>query len=236
MAGGARGARDLAVADVPDQQRARSRTRLSPSIERVRERADELLAGQLVQRLLDLARVAAAHRRQRARPEHLAHHRGVLEQALALRRERVQAGGDQRLHRVGHLRPRSPSCAAVGEQAHELLRVQRVAARPLEQRLLRLRRQHRPLEQRRRRAGRLLVGQRGEVDRRRVAQPGRPGRMLLVQLRPRRAEDEQRHALRPVGQMLEEGEQRVVGPVQILEHEHRRPRPRPATRGSAARP
>ena len=61
--------------------------------------------------------------------------------------------------------------AAVGKQAHELLRVQGVAARPLEQRLLRLRRQHRALEQRRDQPRGLLVGQRGEVDRGRVAQP-----------------------------------------------------------------
>ena len=47
--------------------------------------------------------------------------------------------------------------------------------------------------------------------------------MALVQLRPGRADDQQRHALRPVGQVLEEGEQRGVGPVQILEDEHRRP-------------
>ena len=39
--------------------------------------------------------------------------------------------------------------AAVGEQPHELLRVQRVPACPLEQLLLRLGGQHRPLEQRR---------------------------------------------------------------------------------------
>ena len=111
---------------------------------------------------------------------------------------------------------------AVGEQAHELLRVQRIAARPLEQRPLRLRRQDRALEQRADQPRGLLVGQRGEVDRGRVAQPGRPGRMLLLQLGTRRAEDKQRHALRPVGQVLEEGQQRIIGPVQVLEDEHRR--------------
>jgi hypothetical protein len=46
--------------------------------------------------------------------------------------------------------------------------------------------------------------------------------MPLVELRSRRAEQQQRHALRPVGQMLEKGEQGGVRPVQILEHQHRR--------------
>ena len=34
---------------------------------------------------------------------------------------------------------------------------------------------------------------------------------------------QQRHAVRPVDQVLEEVEQRVVGPVQVLEHQHRGP-------------
>jgi len=46
--------------------------------------------------------------------------------------------------------------------------------------------------------------------------------MPLVQLRPGRAEEQQRNAFRPVSQMLEKGEQGGVGPVQILEHQHRR--------------
>ena len=54
----------------------------------------------------------------------------------------------------------------------------------------------------------------------------KPG-MPLVQLGPGGAEEEQRHALRPVGQVLEEGEERLVGPVQVLEDEHRLPPLRP---------
>ena len=50
--------------------------------------------------------------------------------------------------------------------------------------------------------------------------------MPLVELRPRRAENEQRHPLGPLGQMLQEREQRLVRPVQVLEHEHARPRRR----------
>jgi hypothetical protein len=38
----------------------------------------------------------------------------------------------------------------------------------------------------------------------------------------RGTENEQRHSLRPFGQVLEECEQRLVGPVQVVEHEHAR--------------
>ena len=48
--------------------------------------------------------------------------------------------------------------------------------------------------------------------------------MSLVQLRARCAENQQRHPVGPVREVLEEGEQRVVGPVEVLEDENRRPR------------
>ena len=47
--------------------------------------------------------------------------------------------------------------------------------------------------------------------------------MLLVQLGAGGAEEEQRHAFRPLRHVLEEREERRVGPVQILEDEHVRP-------------
>ena len=75
--------RDLAVGDVAHEQ-VPERVLALP-LHRARPGgADELLAGKLVQRQLELARVAAAHLGQRARPEHLPEHGRVLEQALAL--------------------------------------------------------------------------------------------------------------------------------------------------------
>ena len=57
VAGGSGGARDLRVADVPDQQVPEAV--LALAFHRARtQRADELLAGELVQRELDLARLA----------------------------------------------------------------------------------------------------------------------------------------------------------------------------------
>jgi hypothetical protein len=90
-----------------------------------------------VQDQLELALIAAADLGQGAHPEDLPEHGRVLEQALALRRECVQAGGDQRLHALRQLRLVGGE-AAVGEQAHELLGVERVAACPLEDGLLEL--------------------------------------------------------------------------------------------------
>ena len=45
----------------------------------------------------------------------------------------------------------------------------------------------------------------------------------VEQLRPRRPDDEQRNAGRPVGEVVDEVEQAVVRPVQVLEDEHERP-------------
>jgi hypothetical protein len=220
VAGGSRGARDLGVCDVADEQMPEAVLALTGHRTRAGG-ADELLARQLVQRLLDLAGVAAPHFGQCPGPEHLADHGRVLQQALALGREGVEAGGDQRLYRFGHLH--SLEVAAVAEQAHELLCIERIAAGPLQERPLGLGRQDRAFQQRRDQAGRLLVGERGEVDGGRVAQPRGPGGALLVQLRPGVTKHEQWHPFGPVGKLLQEGQQRRVGPVQILEHQHRRP-------------
>ena len=47
--------------------------------------------------------------------------------------------------------------------------------------------------------------------------------MALVELGPSRAEDEDRQARRPVDEALDELEERVVGPVEVLEEEDERP-------------
>ena len=80
---GANGARHLGVADVPYQHVPEAVLGLVGH----RARAggpDELLAGELVQRLLDLAGLAIRHLGQCTGPEDLPDHRRVLEQALAL--------------------------------------------------------------------------------------------------------------------------------------------------------
>ena len=55
---------------------------------------DELLTRQFMQCTLDLSGVAITHVGERAGPEHLADHGGVLEQALAIGSERVETSRD----------------------------------------------------------------------------------------------------------------------------------------------
>jgi hypothetical protein len=126
VARGAGGARDLPVADVPYEHVPEAVLVLAFHRAGAR-RADELFAGQLVQRLLDPSRVPIAHPGECACPKHLAQHRGVLKQALPLRGQGVEACGDQCLHRLRRIHPLT-DLAALREQTHELLRVQGVAA------------------------------------------------------------------------------------------------------------
>jgi hypothetical protein len=155
VAVGAGNTGDLLVADVPDQQVPKAVLRLP--LHRGRTRGSyELLTGQFMERLLHLAQLTATHLGQRPRPENLPEHGCILEQPLALRAQGVQPGGDQRLHRLRHLHPFG-EMITVGEQAHELLSVERVASRPLQQQPLRLRWQQRPLQKRSDQARRLPI-------------------------------------------------------------------------------
>lgn len=156
----------------------------------------------------------------RARPEDLAHHRGSLEQALLLRRQAVQPGGDEALERLRQRQRRSR--AALSVEPGELLSVERVAAGALEQEQLHVGAEHRALEQVRHQARRLLVGQRLERQRGGVEPAAAPAGAPGEELRPGGADDQQGHARRPVGELVHEVEEAVVGPLQVLEDEHER--------------
>src|SRR5207244_516796 len=106
------------------------------------------------------------------------------------------------------------------QQAHELLREERVAACALEDRPLELTAEDGVRGERGDKLGGLRIGERSQVYRGRVPRPPRPARMLVVELGAGGAEQEQRHAFCPLGQVLEEGKQRLVCPVQVLEDEH----------------
>ncbi len=107
VARGAGGARDLSVADVPHEH-VPERV-LALAFHRARAgRPHELLARQLVQRQLHLGRVTVAHRRERTRPEHLAEHRGVLEQALPLGEPACRGGRRSAPAPTPAPRPRRP--------------------------------------------------------------------------------------------------------------------------------
>ena len=93
---GPAGARDLGVGDVADEDVPEDERGLAghgrPALA-----ADELLALEPEQALLDLVARAVAHGRQRPDPEDLAHDGRALEECLLLRRQRVEAGGDDAL-------------------------------------------------------------------------------------------------------------------------------------------
>jgi hypothetical protein len=84
-------------------------------------------------------------------------------------------------------------------QPDELLRVERITLGPLDDRLLQLRSEVGTAREMRDELGRLLIRERGEVDCMRVVLPGAPPWAVLLEFRPRSAQDEQRHALRPLG-------------------------------------
>ena len=90
------------------------------------------------------------------------------------------------------------------------------------------------------------VGQPSERHRGDVQSARPPGRPQVEQLGARRADEQDGRVLEPRAQMLEEVEERLGGPVHVLDHEHEQPlapeerevgRPRLVERGSRlARP
>ena len=81
------------------------------------------------------------------------------------------------------------------------------------------RRQNRPAEEAREEQRRLVVRQRRERECRRVELAAGPAGSTLEQLRPRGRHDQQRHVRHPVHELVDEVEQALVRPVQVLEDE-----------------
>ena len=176
----------------------------------------------------------AAHRRHRPRPEHLADHRRVVQQRLLDRRQRIEPGRDQR---VDCLRDGDVLGERRGPVTEGDVRGRTASARTPP-------RTAGCLSARSMMADRRLGGQRRAAPaasraacrvRPRSAAPGRSVIALRACRRPtpaRRssssgravADDEQRHPLGLLGQVLDERQQRVVGPLQVLEDQHRGPR------------
>ena len=214
---GPRRSRDLAVGDIADEQVQEGVLALALD-RRTPLAADELLARQRMQALLDGGPIAPVHLRDRPRPEDLAEDRGILQQRLLLRLEAVEPGGDDSLD--GLRQRQLVSGAALGEHARELLGVERVPSRPREQGRLLFRGEEGLLEEHGEQARSFLVGERRERDRGGIRLPAAPGRPALEQLRPRGADTEQWNIRGPVHQVIDEVEQVVIRPVQVLEHEH----------------
>ena len=158
---------------------------------------------------------------ERAAPERLAEHGRVEQQLLLLRRERVEPRGDDPLHRLGQV---AAGVAALGEHARELLGVERVAAGAREQLLLLVSAGSSCRSSSAASSRAVSSSASGASEtRQRVSLASAPARPALEQLGPRGRDDEQRHVLDPVDELVDEVEQLVVGPVQVLEDEHGRP-------------
>ena len=111
----------------------------------------------------------------------------------------------------------------VGHHPNELLGVQRISTRALQQRRLGVGRQNRALEERSDEPGRLLVVERRQREREGVRLSSSPARPAREKLGAGRADDEDRNSAGPVDEVIDEVEEPLVGPVQVLEHEHERP-------------
>ena len=190
-----------------------------------------LLAHERRQHRVVERRIVVCERRERPLRERLAEHGAVLDDAALVGREPVQAGGDQRVQGLRHLQgvhgagrpvdaPLLHQVAAVEQHAHGLDGVQRHAlgaGQDLPREGIGQPR-HEAVEQRPHRR----LGQRLQIERREVALPRSPRGAPLDELRPGGGDDVEGRVPRPLEQMLDEVEQRRVGPLHVLEGQHRR--------------
>src|SRR5262249_31918778 len=107
------------------------------------------------------------------------------------------------------------------DHAHELLGIKWVPVGACEERLTELVGHAGLAQEQRDELRRLVACQRRQCrrERVRVAAPARPS---LLELGPRSAEEDERRIAAPVGDVLDEVEQRVVGPVEVLEQQDER--------------
>ena len=155
------------------------------------------------------------------------------EHAPVARGERVDAGRHERAEGLRDLHPvrrfehletlvPGPGLAAVDQHPQHLHPVERHAAGTLDDPPHDARREVRPEAEEQ--FGHLLVGQRLELDRREAVVTGAPCRALVEELGAGQGHDEDRVGARPRRDVIDEVEQRRVGPLEVLEdQEHRRP-------------
>ena len=129
----------------------------------------------------------------------------------------MQPRGDDHVQALGHLL----EPPALDQHPTELFGVERVAADASEQSLL-LGCNHCLLQQLGNKVSRVALGQGRERDREDIRLAACPVGPTLEQLRPRRRDDEERHPVDAVDELVDEVEERVVGPVQVLEGEYER--------------
>ena len=215
---GALAARDLSVRDVPDETVQERVFRLVRD-QRTTRALDEVLPFERVQAHLGGAAVRASAD-DGAEPEHLAEHRRFLQQAFLVRRQCVDPCGDDALHGLGQWE--LAGIRAFREHPHVLLGKQRIAARSVQQDELCLGRHQRSSAETTDELGSLGVRERRERQPCCVASVAGPPWTALEELGSRGADDKNRHADRPVDDVLNKVEQVVVRPVQVVEDEDQR--------------
>ena len=153
---------DLRVGDVADENMPKRVLALAreggPALS-----SDEFLAVEQMQQSIGLASRDSADRLDRARPEDLPDNGTVLHELLLGSGQCVEASRDDALNGLGQRQVVRRATLRV--QARELLCIERVPAGPLEQRLLRLRREGSLVEDRMDDLRGLLVAQRRQRDR-----------------------------------------------------------------------
>ena len=180
---------------------------------------DEVAQLKVLENVLDALTVRQVL--DRAGPEAPADHRRPLHHRLGSRVEPVDASRDQCLQRVRDPRG-GPLLAELGHGQHDLFEEQRVALRLGKQGLPRL---WRELVATRERVDQLLTVRRPErleLDRRRADSASAPVGANVEQLGPGETDDQERPVLHPVGHVLDQLEQRILCPVDVLEDEDER--------------
>ena len=156
---------------------------------------------------------------QHALPEDAADDRSALERDLLAPRQPIDAGRDDRLEGVGDPLPGAP---ALEQHPRRLLHEERVALGLLQQRTAVVERELAVGEQRIDELLAVGLAERLQLDRGRAQAAAAPAGPEVEQLGPREADDQEGRILDPLGQVLDEIEQRLLGPVDVLEHEHER--------------
>ncbi len=215
MPGGALGSRQLSVRDVTHERVRECELELSGD-RRAPLASQEALSYQCVHDRLGVD----ACRAEGTRPEDLPDDRSRVEVCLLVGGQAIEASADDALQRLGERQVVGRASFEV--QLGELLGVEGVASGAFEQGLLDVGGQNGAVEQGGHQPGGLDVGQRFECDRRGIELAAAPVRAPSEQLRSGRADHEHRHIGHPVGELVDEVEQAVVCPLEVLEDEDQR--------------
>ena len=213
---GTLGAGDLSVGDVANERVGERELRLAldrsaPLL------AHERLALERVEGGSRLGGVAA----KRSGPEDLSDDCRVPQELLLREGQPVETRRDDALERFRQgQRLRRP---LLEEELRELLGVEGITAGSLEQRCCDSAASTGVPSSPARRIDVSSSDKRSERERRRVQLAAAPARSPLEELRPGRRDDEERHVGHPVDELVDEVEQALVGPVEVLDDEDERP-------------